>query len=179
MLLMVLVFIMVFPSCKFKLSYDEAGMTKLEQILADKFGEQAWYSEITVLSAGDNETMIRVKETKEEGFQKGKTWVKQGDTWMNMENIQYTFDDDNPQSHFFQLNKTVSLDTLIALTQRSRKQLEDEGLNELSVHYISVQSAPIVRNANQRFLYFVSLQDNNSGEKYDFRFDMQGNPVIQ
>lgn len=178
-ILPILVLILVFPSCKFRISYDEVGMEKLEQILEQKFGQDAWYSEITVLSQSEDETLIRVKETKDKEFLKGKTWVKQGDTWMDMENIQFTFDDGNPESHFFQLNKAVSLDTLIALTQRCLKQLENEGLKEISVYFISIQSAPIVKSASQRYLYSVSLMDKSSGEKYYFQFDSQGKPVNQ
>lgn len=166
-----------FSSCKFKLTYNQAGMDKLQKELTDKFGPNAWYSEITLLSLSEDESTVRVKESSDPNSLRGKTWMKQADTWIPMDDIMFQFNDNAPQNHLFQLNKQVSLDTLVSLIDRSKSQLQKRGIVDASIHFVSIQSAVTVKNRESRILYTISFQNKKDNESISFVYDLTGNLV--
>jgi len=161
-------------SCKYRLSYDKEGMQQLHKELTHKFGSDAWYSEITVLNPSEEETLIRVKTTDDPNSLRGKSWVKQAGSWIPLEDVVFQFSDSQPQSHLFQLGRQASLDTLAQLIKRSATTLRQQGIDSATVHFVSIQSAQMVKQEDKRILYNISFRNHADGQSYTFVYDLRG-----
>lgn len=174
LVLLAVITLLCFSSCKFKLTYDQAGMDELNKELTAKFGANAWYSEITVASSSEDETMVRVKETADPNSLKGKAWLKQADSWIPVDDILFQFNDNQPENHLFQLGKQVSLETLLGLISRSEQQLKQKGNSDARIHFISIQSAVTVKTPASRILYTISFRNRSNDKSYSFVYDLNG-----
>lgn len=149
-------------------------MEQLQKELTEKFGAEAWYSEITVLSPTLDETMIRVKETKDPNSLKGKTWVKESDSWIPSDDVLFQFNDGKPENHLFQLNKKVTIQRLVQLIDTSKKSLRQKSIDDAVIHFVSIQSAQMVINPARRVLYNISFQSKDRDRSYSFIYDLNG-----
>lgn len=176
--LICLAFCLVMTSCKYHVPYNEAGMQKLQKDLFDKFGENAWYSEISILSVSDNETALRVKETADPNSLRAKAWLKQSEDWIPQDEVMLQFNDGTPKEHLFQLSKgKMSLKTLADLIAQSNAKLKEKGLGSAKINFVSIQSAQLVKSDAQRVIYNISYENKSDNKSYSFVYDMNGKLV--
>lgn len=159
------------------MDYNQQGMEQLQSELFKKFGSDAWYSEITVLSLSESETIVQVKETTDPNSLRGKSWVKQSDSWIPSDDVLFQFNGGKPQSHLFQLNHAVTLNKLVQLIELSRKALQGKGLGTPPIHFVSIQSAMLVADASRRILYTISFRNSKDGKSFSFVYDLNGSLV--
>lgn len=162
-------------SCKTKYEYNAEGMAKLNQVLKEKFGADAWYTGVTIRTVSTDETAVIVEETKDPNSLKQEQWLKQSDSWEKLSNVTLQIHNGKPEDYMFQLDKQAGLSKLSDLIQQCRQKLSEvEQVDDGEITFASIKSVNEVHNRDERILYTVSFHSDSKDKSYSFVFDRNG-----
>lgn len=163
-------------SCKYKVAFDTDGMQGLSEELIEKFGAGAWYSELSILNVSDDESAVQVKVTDNPNSLRAKSWLRQAEKWVPLDDVMLQFTDNQPKNHLFQISddsdQAINLTTLIELIQASNERLNHEGISNYKIHFASIQSAQLVKRSEERILYNISYWGKTNDISYSFVYDL-------
>jgi hypothetical protein len=162
-------------SCKTKYEYNAEGMGKLNSVLKEKFGDDAWYTGVTIRTISADETAVIVEETKDPNSLKQEQWMKQSDSWQKLSNVALQIQNGKPEDYMFQLDKQASLSRLNELMQECRGKLREvEQVPDAEITFASIKSTNEVHNRNERILYTISFHSAAKDKSYSFVFGLDG-----
>ncbi len=176
-LLLGIVTALFLQSCGKSYTHDAPGIKELNQDLKEKFGADAWYTNVSYSVSPDNKNIyvVSADQTDNPESLMQERWLKEGNTWQKIAKVNLDIQNGAPRDYMFQLDQGgISLETLGQLITDTRDSLQKEkGLTELKLKIAIVATSNIVLNKNDRYSYTVIFEDpeNNS---YSATYDLNG-----
>ncbi|WP_299628278.1 hypothetical protein [uncultured Tenacibaculum sp.] len=170
--------LVVFVSCGKEKRFIESSETlmELKNVLADKFGKDAYYTSISIsnsrTSSGD---IISVTQTENPASLKMGEWTYLQGNWAQNSEVTIELSGGSPAKDFmFQINdELIKLDLLGELIEKSKKKVKEEKkLEEVIVESIYM-NAP----SNGDFStmeYYITIKPKNGGTSFDFWYKLDG-----
>lgn len=157
-----------------KASPDQKGFASIEKNIKNKFGEDAYFTDLTITYNKTIGNIIGVTVTKEPASLKMEQWNATQGNWTQNSNIALEVPSGTQAADFmFQLNETINLPTLGKLVETSIEKLTSEkGLNNpvLQMAYIKFpKNGDTVKTE-----YVISLTPENGGTTFTFRYKLNG-----
>ena len=154
--------------------HNTSDFTTLENDLKNKFGNQAYYTDLTISYHKEkgNKIVISVSENPEN--LKMEQWAKSEGNWSQISEILL----EAPKGtkvidYMFQLDKSINLTQLGKLVEKSRGQLANQKKLENSVLYMALISFP--KNGDvSKAEYQVLLKPESGGTTAMFHYQIDG-----
>ncbi|WP_179007191.1 hypothetical protein [Winogradskyella forsetii] len=153
---------------------NEAGFKTIEAELKNKFGDNAYYTDLAIsydISIG-NVVMVIVTKNPE-SLQMGQ-WSLSQDSWTQNSDITLEVPKGTKASDFmFQLNDKISLAKLGALIEKSGKQLQKE--KNIDHPILSIATVKFPKNGDiSKTEYVINLKPEHGGTTYSFYYKLNG-----
>ena len=160
-----------------KQSANAKGFKVIENEIKNKFGKDAYFTDITITHNASIGNIIGVTVTEApESLKMGQWNLTQGN-WKQNSEISLEVPKGSKAADFmFQLNEKINLSKLGGLVEKSGKQLE----NEKSIKNSTLNMAFIKFPKNgdiSKAEYIVMLQPENGGTTYTFNYKLDGNLI--
>ena len=167
--------IAAFTSCgKSTDSTSAEGFSAIEEEIKDKFGDNAYYTDLTITHNQSIGNIIGVTVTEApESLKMGQWNLTQGN-WRQNSDISLEVPQGSKAADFmFQLNDRINLSKLGDLVERSSKQLTAEkNLENPSLHMATIK---FPKNGDvSKTEYLVMLQPEHGGTTFTFRYALNG-----
>lgn len=153
---------------------NKAGFTAIEKDLNNKFGDNAYYTDVSVTYNESIGNIVGVTVTEDPASLKMGQWNQTQGNWTQNQDITIEIPEGTQASDFmFQLGKTVSLSKLGELIETSKAQLSKEKqLENPRLHMASVQFPD--DGDISKAEYLVMLQPENGGTTFSFQYTLNG-----
>ena len=176
----VMVLVKLVTSCSNSSSNQPAtkvGFTEIENELVNKFGKDAYYTDLTVTYNASIGNIIGITVTEDPESLKMGQWNLTQDTWQqNSEIILEVPVGTKASDYMFQLNEILNLSTLGGLVEKSVEKLKEE--KNLKNPTLSTARVYFPDNGDiSKAEYFVNLQPENGGTTFRFRYNLHGDLI--
>lgn len=171
-LLAVLVTIFI-TSCGSDLSFDAKGFEGVEENLKSKFGNDAFYTQLSIMYVEQVGTIITTTVTKDPSSLKMENWNFSNSSWSQTADVTLELSGGKAEDFMFNLNNEVDLSKLGELVESSIKKLKDEKDIDAAVLSIASISAPDDGNKSKTN-YFIQLKPKNGGTTFSFIYNLDG-----
>lgn len=167
----------ILTGCSGGASNQEAnadGFLVIADALKDKFGDDAYYTELTITHNNAIGNIISVTSTEDPGSLQMGQWTLSQDTWTQTSEISIEVPEGTQASEFmFQLGDPIDLKKLGELVEKSKEELEkDKDIQDPSLHMAIVKIPKDGVRANIEYL--VMLQPTNGGTTFTYSYDLDG-----
>lgn len=166
-----------FISCGGGSSKQEAnaeGFSAIENQLKEKFGNDAFYTKLSVIYNESLGNSITVTVAENPESLQMEEWLQSQDNWTQTSNVTIEIPEGTKATDFmFQLNETINLKKLGELVEKSKAQLTKEKNIEdpkLHIAFINFPDNGDVSKAN----YGVNLEPKNGGTSFRFSYTFDG-----
>ncbi|WP_138434601.1 hypothetical protein [Winogradskyella algicola] len=153
------------------------GFTEIENKLKSKFGDDAYYTDLTISYNKSIGNIIGVTVTENPESLKMGQWNLTQDTWQQNSDIIVEVPNGTKASDYmFQLGKTISLSKLGELVEASVQKLKDEKqLNNptLSIAALNFPDTGDISKAK----YMINLKPENGGTTFSFYYTLNGDLI--
>jgi len=177
LLLSGLIVTLFLQSCGKSYTHDAAGMKMLNQDLIEKFGADAWYTNVSYSVSPDNKNIYVVSADLTDNPESltQDRWLKEDNTWQKVAKVNLDIQNGAARDYMFQLDRGhISLETLGKLITDTRTTLEKEkSLTGLKLRIAIVATSNVVLSQQERFSYTVILEDEE-GNTYSATYDLDG-----
>ncbi len=161
-------------ACNQNYTNSKESFTKIEKELKEKFGDNAYYSNISVSNGGSVGDILSVTVTKDPASLKMEEWNKTQGNWKQTSNVTVELGSGKPEDFMFNLNKDISISKMGELIETAKKKLANEKKITDAVVKIASVSAP--QNHDKSALqYLIMLEPKNGGTAFSFFYDLGGN----
>jgi len=152
----------------------EAGFSSLENELKSEFGNDAYYTDLTIINVESLGNIINTTVTTAPESLKMWEWNFSDGTWKQNSEITLEVPNGSTASDFmFQLNDNINLATLGALVEKSKEQLTSE--KAIENPKLSTAAIKFPKNGDiAKTEYAVSLQPENGGTTFSFYYSLNG-----
>jgi hypothetical protein len=150
------------------------GFKSIEKELKLKFGNDAYYTDLTITHNRSIGNIVGVTVTEKSESLKMGQWNLTQDTWKQNQDIFIEVPKGSKASDFmFQLNENISLFKLGELVEKSSEQLTAEkNLDNPTLHMASIK---FPKNGNiSETEYLVMLKPENGGTTFTFSYKLNG-----
>ncbi len=157
-----------------KESANAEGFGKIENEIKSKFGDNAYYTDLTIVYIeGIGNTVSTTVTDNPESLKMGQWDLNQG-SWENRAEVTLEVPEGTKAADYmFQLNENISLSKLGELVQKSMKQLTAEKGVENPV--LSLASIKFPNDGDMsKTKYMVSLEPENGGTSFSFYYELSG-----
>ncbi len=161
-----------FSSCSKKYTQDAKGFSEIEVDLKSKFGEDAYYTNISVVYDKNVGNIINLAETKEPASLEMKEWNYLKGAWNQIADVTLEISGGEAKDFMFQLGKDVSLGKVGEMVEASKEKLADEKKIDNAVAKIVSVKVP---DNGDKINIFISLEPENGGTSFTFFYDLEGN----
>ena len=153
------------------------GFGAIEKELKSKFGENAYYTDLTITYDKSLGSWISVTVTDNPESLKMGQWNLSQDTWTQNSEISLEVPQDSKAADFmFQLNNKINLTKLGELVEKSTIKLKTEKNIENALLHMALVKFP--KNGNiVKTEYTVMLKPENGGTTFTFRYKLNGNLI--
>lgn len=160
-----------------ELSANANGFNIIESELINKFGDHAYYTDVTITYNKSIGNIIGVTVTEDPESLKMGQWNLTQDNWAQNSNITLEVPEGSQAADFmFQLDGKISLSKLGELVEKSCKQLKAEKNIENPVLNMAFVKFP--KNGNlSKAEYEIMLQPEFGGTMFLFRYELNGELV--
>ncbi len=152
---------------------DKASLTELKKELISKFGENAYYTKLTISNA-DYGSIIGVSQTGNPSSLKMTEWNFVNGSWNQISDVTLELSSGAKAEDFmFQLNKIIDFDIMAEIVEQSKKKIiEEKGITDIRVENINIK-APNNGDFNN-MKYFITISPRNGGTDFNFWYKMDG-----
>jgi hypothetical protein len=155
-------------------SHNAKGFGELEAELKREFGEDAYYTDLSILYVAQLGTSINTTVTKDPASLKMGEWHNGSGSWEQTSEVTLEIPEGSKASDFmFQLNDNINLSKLGGLVEESMKSLTAEKQIEnptLSLAYIKFPDNGDISKAQ----YVVQLEPENGGTSFSYFYELSG-----
>ncbi|MEE9363104.1 MAG: hypothetical protein V3U92_10955 [Cellulophaga sp.] len=150
------------------------GFTIIEKDIKSKFGDDAYYTDLTITNNKSIGNIIGVTVTDNPESLKMGQWNSTQGTWKQNQEISLQVPEGSKAADFmFQLNEQINLSKLGELVEKSSKQLKTEkNLDNVALHMALVK---FPKNGDvSKTEYTVMLKPENGGTTFTFLYKLNG-----
>ena len=157
-----------------KQSANAEGFTNIEQELNSKFGNNAYYTDLSISYNSSIGNMISVTVTEDPESLKMGQWINSQDSWKQTSEITLEVPQGSKAADFmFQLNDAISLSQLGTLIEKSSEQLKSE--KKLENPTLSIAHVKFPKNVEfSKAEYAINLKPENGGTTFSFYYKLNG-----
>lgn len=157
-----------------KQSADAEGFEVIENELKNKFGKDAYYTDLSIMYDKSIGNMVVVTVTENPESLKMGQWNLSQDTWRQSSEISLQVPSGSKASDFmFQLNDKISLSKLGELVEKSTKQLITE--KNLDNPTLSIANVKFPKNGDlSKAEYSINLEPEHGGTTFSFYYKLDG-----
>lgn len=166
-----------FISCGGGSSKQEAnaeGFSEIENQLKEKFGNDAYYTELSIIYDETLGNSITVTVAENPESLQMEEWLQSQDNWQQNSDVTIEIPEGTKATDFmFQLNEKINLKKLGELVEKSKAQLTKEKNIEdpkLHIAFINFPDNGDVSKAN----YGINLEPKNGGTTFRFSYTLAG-----
>lgn len=172
-----IVAIIVLNSCgdsTAKQSANADGFRAIEKAVKSKFGDDAYYTSLTIIYNKTIGNSIGVTVTEDPASLKMGEWNLTQDTWKQSSNITIEVPSGTKPSDFmFQLNDKINLAKLGELVEKSKAKLTEE--KKIENPALSMAFVKFPKNGDiSKIEYVVKLEPENGGTNFSFYYKLSG-----
>lgn len=153
---------------------NSKGFSEIEKELRNKFGENAYYTNLSISYDESIGNMIDVTISKDPSKLKMEEWSAAQNTWNQSSEITLEVPEGSKASDFmFQLNEQINLTKLGELVEKSVKKLQTEKNIEnptLNMAFVKFPDNGDISKAE----YTVMLKPKNGGTNFTFFYKLNG-----
>lgn len=153
------------------------GFAAIESELKDKFGNNAYYTDLMISHNQSVGNIIGVTVTDAPESLKMGQWNLMQNSWKQNSDITLEVPEGTKAADFmFQLDDSINLSMLGELTEKSRNQLSSEKDIEnpaLKMAFVKFPKNGDISNAE----YHVMLEPENGGTTFSFRYTLNGDLI--
>lgn len=151
-----------------------AGFAAIESELNDKFGEDAYYTDVKIVYIDGYGNSIDVTVTEKPESLKMGQWNQAQNSWKQSSEVTIEIPEGTKATDFmFQLNEKINLKKLGELIEKSSEQLtaeKDIDNPMLNIAFIDFPDNGDISKAE----YYISLEPENGGTKFSFTYKLNG-----
>lgn len=150
------------------------GFSKIEEAVKDKFGDEAYFTDLTVTYVESIGNVIGVTVTEDPESLKMGQWNQTQGAWTQNSDISLELPAGTKASNFmFQLNDEINLTKLGELIETSKEKLTSEkGLENPRLSMASVLFPD--NGQREKTKYWVNLEPENGGTSFSFYYNLAG-----
>ncbi len=164
--------IVIISSCGGKISDNLSGFQELEREITDKFGEEAFYTDISVSYDKPTGLSFSVTATRDSSSYELEEWNWVTGTWTQTSEVALEITGGKPQDFMFNLVNDVSITKMAELVALSKKKVKDKKNIETVLNLISVSSS--MDGDKSKMQYFLQLKPVTGGTSFNFYYDLKG-----
>lgn len=172
--------ILLFMACSDNLSQQPTtakGFSAIEQELKSKFGEDAYYTNLSVIH---NETIgntINVTVAQDPESMKMEEWNVVQNNWKQSSDIVIEVPQGTKATDYmYQLGDNINLTKLGGLVETSTQKLKD--MKNLKNPKLSIASIKFPKNGDvSKAEYLVTLEPEHGGTAFSFFYTLDGNLI--
>lgn len=157
-----------------KQSADKKGFTAIEKNIKSKFGDDAYFTDLTITYNQSIGNIISVTVTENPESLKMGQWNNTQGNWKQNSDISIEVPKGSKASDFmFQLNDKINLSKLGELVEKSSKKLiSEKNIEATSLHMTAVKFPK--NGAISKTEYLVMLTPEKGGTTFTFRYAING-----
>lgn len=153
---------------------NAAGFSEIEKEINDKFGNAAYYTDLSITHNKSIGNIIGVTVTKNPESLKMEQWNQTQGKWNQIAEVTIEIPKGTKATDFmFQLNETLNLKKLGELVEQSKAQLTKEKKLENPKLHIAAVKYPDTGEISKAE-YVVMLQPENGGSTFSFSYTLAG-----
>lgn len=167
----VLTTLMLFSCGKTTYENNINGFVEIENDLKKKFGNNAFYTDITIELNGKNVTQIEVTQTQDPDLLKMQGWKHQKNTWKQFSEVNLELKTGEIKDYMFQLGNEINLTKV--------NQIK-ENIPLKEPFYLSKVKIISPNNGDtSKLQYQVQVRKKATDKKLKFNFDKDGYLIYQ
>ena len=151
-----------------------AGFSDIEQEIISKFGEDAYFTDISLTYDKSVGNIIGVTVTEDPETLRMEQWNQMKGYWKQNSEISLEVPKESKAKDFmYQLGREISMSVLGGLVEEAKAKLKTERNQQNS----TLKEAFILFPDNgeiSRTKYSINLQPKNGGTKFNFLYDLNG-----
>lgn len=150
------------------------GFTEIENEIKSEFGDDAYFTDLSIIYDKSIGNMIGVTVTKDPESLKMGEWNQTQGAWEQTAEVTLEVPPGTKAADFmFQLGDEISLTKLGELIEKSKKQLQDE--KDLKNPTLSIASVIFPDNGDiSKAQYSINLEPENGGTNFYFYYNLDG-----
>ena len=171
---------LLFMACSDNLNQQPTtakGFSSIEQQLKSKFGEDAYYTNLSVIHNGTIGNTIHVTVAQDPESMKMEEWDMVQNNWQLSSDIVIEVPEGTKAADYmFQLGSIISLTKLGGLVETSTQKLKKS--KNLKNPKLSIASVKFPKNGDiSKAEYLVTLQPEHGGTAFSFYYTLDGNLI--
>jgi len=153
------------------------GFGAIEKEIKSKFGENAYYTDLTIMYDKSLGNLISVTVTDNPASLKMGEWNSSQNTWKQNSEISLEVPEGSKAADFmFQLNEKINLSKLGELVEKSSKQLTTE--KNLETPTLNMAFVKFPKNGDiDKTEYTIMLKPKNGGTTFSFYYKLNGDLI--
>lgn len=157
-----------------KQTADKKGFSAIEKDIKSKFGDNAYYTNVTIIYNKSIGNSIVVTATEDPASLKMGEWTHSQGNWQQTSEVTIEIPDGTKASDFmFQLGNKISLAKLGELIETSVKKLKAE--KDIPNPTLSMAFVKFPKNGDvSKTEYYVKLEPENGGTSFNFFYNLDG-----
>ncbi len=152
---------------------DKASLEELKKELISEFGENAYYTKLSISNA-DYGSIVGVSQTDKPSSLKMTEWNYFNGSWDQISDVTLELSSGSKAEDFmFQLNKVIDFEIMAKVVEESKKKIiEEKGIAKVRVENINI-NAPNDGDFNS-MKYFITISPIDGGTDFNFWYNMDG-----
>jgi hypothetical protein len=168
--------VLTMASCAKNFTQDAAGFEEIQNELKSKFGENAYYTNLTVTYNKTVGTIILVTETSDPASLKMEEWQYMQSAWQQRSDVTLEVSDGDAKEFMYQLSGKFDLKKVGGLVEQSVKKLADEKkIENAKIKFVAMNTPD--NDAVEQTKIMIDLEPENGGTSFSFIYDLDGNLV--